>query len=58
MFSGLLVDLLVFFFLFFSFLSVVLKGNVLPDKIKHAVGREYVSDEVLRMEGKQSDSLL
>jgi len=54
LFSGLLVDLS----FSFSFLSVVLTGSALLDKIKHAVGRTYVSDGVLQMGGKHSYSCL
>lgn len=43
---------------FFSFLPAVLTVNVLLDKIKHAVGRSYVSDDVLQMVRKHSYSLL
>lgn len=53
LFNGLQVH----FLFFFSFISVVLTGNVQLIKIKH-VGRGYVSDEILWMKGKHSYSLL
>lgn len=53
LFNGLQVH----FLFFFSFISVVLTGNVQLIKIKH-VGRGCVSDEILWMKGKHSYSLL